>query len=196
MLLRTALLCLLGATLAVVAVLDVGVPRQCDQADGQLRDKRLGEARGTFLRILDADPSAGCAIAGLDRTTLSECAEALKLREAGRDEEATKAYLTIATRDPAGDAAKCARFRLAASPPSCEAADRAERQGLLTEAHRAYIALVTKPATRTCAATGLAKIRAERCAVARGLEADGRHAAAEKAFTAIATTEPAGACAR
>ncbi len=196
MLVRTVFLVGLGLILIGAAAWDVGNPTRCERASDLVADNRLAEARTEFVRVLKGEPSADCAVKGLRSTVIAQCAAALRLKEAGRDKEALKAYLTLATTEPMPRGVFCAYTGLRPVPPSCEAADRQAREGLLKAAHAAYTELAAASATRRCAALGLADVRTKRCAAAKELADAGMDAAAEKAFAAIAASEPIGSMTR
>jgi len=192
MLVRTGLLTIVGVALVAGAARDVGLPGRCDRADALATDQRLAEARTEYVRVLQQEPSAECGVTGLKRTVNAQCASARRLDNAGRKEEATKAYLAIAHSDPVPRGVHCAYVGLKIRGPSCETADRLAADGLLTAAHAAYTELAGESRTRVCAAVGLDEVREKRCAAARLLEADEQDDAAKKAFAAIATSEPPG----
>lgn len=188
--LRTFALVLVGLVLLLIALVDIGYPSECEHARGLEGDGRFAEARKEYLEILRDVPASECATQGVAATTKKQCEAAGLLAAAGQKSEADKAYVAIATTEPAGDPAECARTAIATKPDSCTAADSQADHGLLRAAHKSYVGLLTSAKTADCAAAGLDVVTSARCAAARALQEANRPAAAEKLYKVIATTEP------
>lgn len=84
----------------------------CGPPNSLLREGRLEKAQAQYLAVLSADPSAGCAVGGLNRVTAAEeaerrlCAEGAELAAAGQAEAATARYERALAKNVGSECAK------------------------------------------------------------------------------------------
>jgi tetratricopeptide (TPR) repeat protein len=87
-------------------------PASCPSAQSLLREGRLEQAQKQFLIVLAANPSAGCAIRGLNHVTAAEeaerrfCSEGDELAAAGKTEDADARYEKALAKNVGSECAK------------------------------------------------------------------------------------------
>jgi hypothetical protein len=80
----------------------------CRAAQEQMTAGLLSTARQDFVALLERQATRECAESGLRAIIAEQCADALALAQAGQTQDATKAFIAVATTEPDTPVPKCA----------------------------------------------------------------------------------------